>query len=268
MKLAVVDKSHNKIREKDLPKQFNEVIRADLIHRAVITIQSNKRQKYGAKPDAGKRASAKLSKRRNSYRGSYGHGISRTPRKVLIKRGRRLHWVGAFAPNTVGGRRAHPPKAEKEWGKKINKKERRKALRGAISATVLKEMVENRGHKVPDDYPFIIDTKIESIDKTKEVKDLLIKTGFEGDILRAEKKKIRAGKGKSRGRKYVKKKGPLFVVSGKCKLTEAALNIPGVDIVEANKLNTEILAPGAIPGRATLWTEAAIDILSKEELFL
>ena len=70
--------------------------------------------------------SAKLSKRRRAYRGSYGFGISRTPRKILSKRGRRLGWVGAVAPNTVGGRRTHPPKAEKIWREEINTKERRK----------------------------------------------------------------------------------------------------------------------------------------------
>ena len=49
-----------------------------------------------------------------------------------------MNWVGAFAPGTVGGRRAHPPKSEKIWSKKINKKENAKAIRSAISATLLK----------------------------------------------------------------------------------------------------------------------------------
>ena len=32
--------------EKELPKQFKEPVRVDLIKRAVLTLQSNKRQKY------------------------------------------------------------------------------------------------------------------------------------------------------------------------------------------------------------------------------
>jgi hypothetical protein len=32
-------------------------------------------------------------------------------------------------------------------------------------------------------------------------------------------------------------------------------------------LNAELLAPGAMPGRVTLWTENAINILEKDKLF-
>ena len=82
----------------ELPKQFDEEFRPDLIKRAVLVVQRNKRQVYGAKKDAGKRASAELSRRRRKYRGSYGAGISRVPRKILSRRGTRFYWVGAFAP--------------------------------------------------------------------------------------------------------------------------------------------------------------------------
>ena len=126
MKVDILDVSKNKVGEIDLPTQFNEEVRIDLVKRAVLALQSNKRRSYGAMKEAGKRASVKLSKRRRNYRGMYGFGISRTPRKILSRRGTRMYWVGAFAPNTVGGRRVHPPKAEKVLAKKINKKERKK----------------------------------------------------------------------------------------------------------------------------------------------
>jgi len=268
MKLSVIDSLNSKTGEKELPRQFNEDVRQDLIKRAVEVIQSNKRQSYGASPDAGKRASSILSKRRKAYRGMYGHGISRVRRKIMSRRGMRMNWVGAFSPGTVGGRRAHPPKAEKVLGKRINEKERRKAIRSAISATVLKELVEKRGHIVPDNYPFIVEEKIESLSKAKDVNSFLKKIGFEGELKRVMKKKIRAGKGKSRGRKYVRKRGLLVVVSKKSKLTRAAENIPGLEVVEVKNLNTEVLAPGANPGRATLWSDATINILDKEGLFL
>ena len=144
MKLKIFGISKDETGEINLPSQFNEDIRPDLIKRAVLALRSNRRSIYGASPDAGTRASAKLSKRRRQYRGMYGFGISRTPRKILSRRGMRMSWVGAFAPNTVGGRRAHPPKAEKILWKKINKKERRKAIRSAISATMAVEFVKNR----------------------------------------------------------------------------------------------------------------------------
>jgi len=267
MKLPILDTSTNKIGEIELPDQFKEEFRPDLIHRAVLAIQSHNRQPYSASEDAGKRASAKLSRRRRDYRGSYGIGISRVPRKIMTRRGTRMNWVGAFAPGTVGGRRAHPPKTTKLWEKKINEKERLKSLRSAISATLSREIVAQRGHIVPQNYPFILDEKFESLDKTKEVVMIFNKLGIKDELLRVEEKKVRAGKGKSRGRKYKRKKGPLVVVSGPCPLMKAARNIPGIDVVEVNNLSAALLAPGTAAGRLTIFTEEAVSKMKKEALF-
>ncbi|MBU0616049.1 MAG: 50S ribosomal protein L4 [Nanoarchaeota archaeon] len=266
MKLKIIDKTSKEIGQKDLPSQFNEPVREDLIQRAVLAIESHNRQPYGAKIGAGMRASAKLSRRRHNYKGSYGHGISRVPRKIMSRSGTRFNWVGAVAPGTVGGRKAHPPKASKIWDQKINKKENQKAIRSAMAATLSKEAVELRGHIVPAHYPFIITSDIEAISKTKDIKQALLGVGLESEISRLTKK-IRAGKGKTRGRKYKITKGPLIVVSGECNLTKAAANLTGIDIVEAKKLNAKLLAPGAHPGRLTLWTDRSIDLIKKEGLF-
>ena len=267
MKLKVMSIEKKAIGEKELPIQFNEEIRPDIIKRAVHAIQSNRRQPYGTSPEAGKRASAIVSKRRRDYKTTYGIGQSRTPRKVMSRRGTRMNWKGAFAPQTVGGRRAHPPKSSKELGKKINKKERRKAIRSAISATIINDIVKERGHIIPNDYPFIIENKFEELDKTKTIEAILEKLGLTEELIRASKKKVRAGKGKARGRKYKRRKGPLLVVSKDCKLMEACSNLPGVDVVAVKNLNAELLAPGTHPGRLTLFTEAAIKILEEKKLF-
>jgi len=267
MKLDIFDSTKNKVGEVKLPSQFEEEFRPDLIQRAVLAIQSHKRQSYASSKFAGKRSSAKLSRRRRKYRTSYGFGISRVPRKIMTRRGTRMNWVGAFAPGTVGGRRAHPPKTEKIWWKKINDRERLKAIRSAIAATVKNEIVAERGHLIPNGYPFILNDKFESMSKTKEVIKLLKIFGFENELARAEEKKIRAGKGKSRGRKYKKKKSVLIVASKIDNLVKALSNIPGVDVVNVRNLNAELLAPGAKPGRLTLWTSPAIDLLEKENLF-
>ncbi len=252
----------------ELPIQFQEEVREDLIKKAFLAIMSHKRQPYGAFPDAGKLHVAWTSKRRRDYKTSYGYGISRTPRKVLIRRGSRFYWVGAVAPNTVGGRRAHPPKAEKKWEWKINKKERRKAIRSALSATVIREIVEKRGHIIPEHYPFVIEDKLEEISKTRDLINVLKKLGFEKELERSKKKKVRAGRGKMRGRRYRRKKSLLIVVADASKLKKAASNIPGVEVVEAKNVNVELLAPGTHPGRATLYTKAAIEQFEKEKLFL
>lgn len=268
MEIDILNLNKEKIGRKKLPIQFNEEIRPDLVKRAVLVIQNHKRQSYGATPEAGKRASAKLSRRRRDYRGAYGYGISRVPRKILSRRGGRMSWVGAFAPGTVGGRRSHPPKADKERWQKVNKKERKKAIRSAIAATLIKEAVSKRGHIAPTSYPFIIESKFESLSKTKKVIEIIEKFGLKEELSRIIKKKVRSGKGKLRGRKYNKKKGPLVVVSKECNLIKAVNNIPGFDVVKVNNLNAELLAPGAVVGRLTLWSEAAIDRLEKEKLFL
>ena len=75
MKSATFTKTGVKGKEISLPTHFSEEIRPDLIKRAVLVIQANKRQQYGADPRAGMEYSASLSKRRRAYRGSYGRGI-------------------------------------------------------------------------------------------------------------------------------------------------------------------------------------------------
>lgn len=267
MKLSILSAAKTEKGSMQLPIQFGEEIRPDIIKRAVEVIQANKRQKYGASPEAGQRASAKVSRRRHDYRGAYGIGISRVPRKVMSRRGTRMNWTGAVAPGTVGGRRAHPPKAEKVWCKSINVNERRKAIRSAMAATLVKEIVAKRGHKVPENYPFILDDSFEKLAKTKQVKDALMKLGFQDELNRCEEKTIRSGTARMRGRKYRRKKSVLLVVSKECALQKSASNIPGIDIVEVNLLNAELLAPGTDIGRLALFTESALKRMDAEKLF-
>lgn len=268
MKLSIINLQNQKTGEKVLPSQFKEEYRPDLIKRAVLALQSRARQPYGASPEAGKRHSAELSRRRRKYRGAYGQGISRVTRKIMTRRGTRFYWVGAVSPGTRGGRRAHPPTAEKIWEQKINQKENRKAIRSALAATLDKELVQQRGHRVPDNYPFIIDKEMEQLTKTKEIEDFLGKLNLQEELRRSAIKKIRAGLGKLRGRKYQKKKGILVVVGTVCPLLKAAQNIPGTDVVKVNQLNAHLLAPGCQPGRITLFTENAIDVMEKNKLFM
>lgn len=267
-KIPTYNLQKQKMQEVELPTQFQEEYRPDLIQRAVHALQSAARQKYGASPEAGFRHSSRVSKRRRNYRGCYGFGISRVNRKILSRRGTRMFWVGAFSPQTVGGRRAHPPKAKKILEKLINKKENKKAIRSAMTATLDKTLVVQRGHRLPTEYPFIVDSALEKMQKTKEVENVLVQLGFAAELGRSSVKKIRAGLATRRGRKYKRKKGILIVISGDCPLIHAAENIPGLDVVKARELNAEALAPGALPGRVTLWTEGAINLIKTENLFI
>jgi large subunit ribosomal protein L4e len=41
--------------------------------------------------------------------------------------------------------------------------------------------------------------------------------------------------------------------------SKAARNLAGVDVATAREVNTEDLAPGAAPGRLTVFTESALE---------
>ena len=258
-KIQVLDANAKKTSDLELPVQFDEAIRPDLITRSVLSLQSRARQAYGGDPKAGMRHSSKLSKRRRKYRGSYGFGISRVNRKIHTRRGTRFYWVGAFSPQTKGGRRAHAPKAEKQFAQKINAKENRKAIRSAIAAGLNSECVALRGHKVPELFPFALDNSFEELQKTSDVQKAFVALGLSDELNRASSKNVRVGRGKS--------KGPLVVVSKECPLLKSAANIAGVDIVECHTLNAELLAPGADLGRLTLWTKAAVEKVAENGLF-
>ncbi|MEM4397381.1 MAG: 50S ribosomal protein L4 [Candidatus Woesearchaeota archaeon] len=266
MKATIISKNGNK--EIDLPKQFNEQVREDLIKRAFLAIQSHKRQPYGTDPEAGKKHSSKLSRRRRDYKTAYGIGISRVPRKILSHSGSRFNWVAAAVPYAVGGMQAHPPTTNKIWYKKINDKERKKAIRSAMSASINKDLVLKRGHKINfNEFPFVLESNVEKISKAKEAKKLLLDLGLKDELERASKTTQKTGRAKRRGRTKKQRKGPLIVVSKKCDLMKALRNIPGIDVVDVKSLNVELLAPGAKPGRLTLYTESALDVLKNENLF-
>ncbi len=236
----------------DLPEVFNTPYRPDIIRKSFNVLSSNKRQPYGAYPLAGTRhATASVGK---------GRGMSRVPR---LTSGRR----GALAPCVVGGRRAHPPKAEKNWKEKINNKEKLLAKNSAIAATADKEIVTKRGHKFNENItlPIIVNDKFENLKKTKDVITALDKIGIYDDILRATNgKHIRAGKGKSRGRKYKTPKSVL-IVSIKDDIQKSSRNLTGVEVVKPNQINIEHLAPGGDAGRLTIFTKSALKEIGKVE---
>ncbi|MHA2028272.1 MAG: 50S ribosomal protein L4 [Candidatus Kariarchaeaceae archaeon] len=239
----------------DLPKVFDTPYRPDLIKRAVLSEQSKKRQPQGRFPLAGRLTAATSARP--------GRGISLVPRT----HGNRTHHGNraAVVPSTVGGRLAFPPKTEKKIVEKINKKEYRLALWSAVSATASKETVESRGHLFDGavNFPIIVQDELNAIDKTNDLISAIENLGISDDLSRAQIKKVRAGKGKMRGRKYRRKTGPLLVVSDKCEAVQAGNNIPGVDIVSVKDLNVELLAPGTHAGRLTVWTESAVKTLEE-----
>jgi large subunit ribosomal protein L4e len=248
MKANVIDISGNTVGQVELPPVFEEEYRPDLIKRAVLSAQANRLQPYGPHFYAGMNTSAR------SW--GPGHGVSRVPRVV---NGRRA----AGVPMARGGRRSHPPRPEADRTEKINIKERRKAIRSAIAATAVSEIVAQRGHKFSRDLPVVAQSDIESLTKTAEVMKFLIAAGLWSDVERAKAgRNIRAGRGKMRGRKYKNRKSLLIVAAADQGLGKASRNLSGVDFITVEGLNAELLAPGTKAGRLTVWTEAALQKLN------
>jgi len=234
-----------------VPKVFQTPVRPDVIKRAVVTIQSHRLQPQGRDPMAGKRTTAQS-------RG-VGLGIARLPREKEGGQRARL------APGTVSGRAAFPPRTIKRTWKKLPKKEMQLALRSAIAATGSKEMVAKRGHAIEDvpDFPLVISDEFQALKKTKEVEETLTAIGVLTDVYRVkDSRRVRAGKGKMRGRKMKQSVGPLIVIDKNDGITEAARNLPGVDITTVENLNTEMFAPGTHPGRLTVWVNSAFEKLN------
>ncbi|MFZ0005619.1 MAG: 50S ribosomal protein L4 [Methanoregula sp.] len=226
----------------ELPAIFSEEYRPDLIKKAVMALQSTRRQPHGSYPFAGICSSA--------VGWGSGRGASHVPR---LKNGSRA----AKVPQAKGGREAHPPVTAKILIKEINTKEKQKAFRSAVAASIRADLISSRGHTFDGNVPLIFEDKFETLGRTQDVISALTNIGVYSDIERAkDSRKVRAGKGKLRGRRYKQRKSLLIVTSGP--EFRAARNLAGVDVVTVDQLNVEHLAPGMQAGRLTVWTESAV----------
>ena len=252
-----------------LPESFNSEIRSDLVKLAVASARANRRQAYGSNAHVGKRKPMSGMKHSVEWWGK-GRGVSRIMRRTGQRR-------GAQSPHTLGGRRAHGPKVEKDWSRKLNRNERVLARNSALAATADITMVSNRGHRFAEEItslPIILGDYSENGKKmdieefnlsggTRKVSAIFEALGLGDDLRRASKgRKIRAGKATMRGRVHKTPKSVLLVVANKDGLAKAARNLPGVDVVAARDLSAEDLAPGGDLGRLTVFTKAAVGALN------
>jgi len=260
-KVNVYDLDGKKKNLVDMPRIFGIKPRKDLIRKASEISFSKNKQVQGRNKRAGLRNTAKG--------WGTGHGISRAPR-IKGSGFPTARNVGRV-PFAKGGRRAHPIKTEKIVKKKINKKVNKLSLISAISASGDLDWVKNRGHlidKVPE-IPLVIDDKIQTVKKTKLMYSILSELGLEDELVKVkEGKKIRAGKGKRRGRKYKNKKSILIVIKDDFGIVKASRNIPGVDVIKFENLSIANLAPGGLSGRLILWAQSAFNDLKNYEALI
>lgn len=265
-KANVLSIEGKKLKEISLPEAFGKKIRTDIVSKVLESKKSM--QPYGPSPLAGKQHVVnKIVHRRKVWRSGYGRGMSRLPRKIMLRRGSQFNWEGAEVPFAKGGRRAHPPKPISHINDlKVNKKELSAAFESALGATAKESHVSKKYKTLKTEslkgkLPFVVDSKISSL-KTKKLLDALEKIlGKEVFKTAIKKKRLRSGKGKMRGRKQKKSAGALIVLGKSEKLKTSAIEVKNVQ-----NLSVLDLAKGGT-GRIVIYTENALkDIsgLSKE----
>lgn len=251
MKVKLFDKTGKEKGSVDLPRNFSVKIREDILAKVFEAQRGIYAQAYGAKEGAGAQYSASgiSIKARHKWKGTYGKGISRVPRKIMSRHGSSFNWVGATTANARGGRKPHAPRSAKNPFLKINKKELLIAFNSALAGTISVKLLEKKyGKKIESG--FVFDDKTLDL-KTKDFV-LVMKKVF-GDVEFLKKKSVRAGIGKMRGRKYKSSAGLLFVIGNDEKMKRK-----GVEVVSVKDLTIKDLSPNGEPGRLVCYSENAI----------
>lgn len=255
MKAAVHGLDGKKKKDIELPALFHTTVREDIIAKYVEADRSW--QPHATFSEAGKRhsASGTISHKRHDWKGQYGKGISRTPRKRLWRRGVQFNWVGAEVSNTRGGRLIHRPMGIRRV-RKINKKEIEQAFNGAFAATTQSHYLVQRYDRLAKTttvLPLVISS---DFGHTKAKQVIAGLKSILGDLfeLALAKRAVRAGKGKLRGRKYKSNAGLLMVTGAKEKL-----KVPGVEVKHVQDVTIADLYP---LGRLTVYTEKALEELA------
>jgi len=237
-----------------LPSVFLAPIRPDVVKFVFTSMNKNKRQAYAVNDWAGHQHSAE----------SWGTGraVARIPR--VSGGGNSRSGQGAFGNMCRKGRMFAPTRTWRKWHKKINTNQKRFAVASALAASALPALVMARGHLISNvaEVPLVVDGSVESTQKTKQAVAILSAIGAGADCEKAKNSKnLRTGIGKIRNRRYVARKGPLVVYANDNGITKAFRNIPGVDLVNVEKLNLLKLAPGGHLGRFVVWTKPAFEKL-------
>lgn len=244
-----------KCGETTLPVVMTAPMRPDIVQFVHTNMNKNHRQAYSVSPWAGKRATA------TSW--GTGRAVARIPR--VGGGGTSRSGQGAYGNMCRGGRMFAPTKTWRRWHRKINISQKRYAVASALAASAVPALVMARGHKIDDvpEIPLVIENELESKKKTSEAKDILSAIGALADVEKAaDSKKIRAGKGKARNRKYVLRRGPLIIYKTNDGVERAFRNLPGVELCCVDRLNLLQLAPGGHMGRFCIWSQAALDELN------
>ncbi|CAE7852645.1 RPL4A [Symbiodinium sp. KB8] len=183
--------------------------------------------------------------------------------------------VAALIAQARGGGMFNPTRIWRRWHRRVtwakgyqapvqvNVTKKRHAVAVALAASSLPPLVMARGHRIGKvaELPLVVSDGLESVTKTKQAVESLKKLGCGEELQKVlDSKKIRAGKGKARNRRFVRRLGPLVIYNEDNGIVRAMRNVPGVETVD--RLNLLRLAPGGAFGRFLIFTESAFKRLS------
>lgn len=246
------------LKEVRTPQVFSTAIRNDIVQFVHDNLSKNTRQASGVDKNAGMKHSAE----------SWGTGraAARIPR--IGGSGTSRSGQGAFGNMCRKGRMSFPLHTWRRWHRKVNLRQRRHALASALAASSIWGLVSARGHKIDNmpQLPLVLDNGVNQVSKTKQAIAILKNFGLFDDVERVIRSKaIRAGRGKMRNRRFKKRRGPLLIVNDDAQaLCRAVRNVPGVDVLNVNRLNIRNLAPGGQLGRLLVFTEGALAELKQQ----
>src|SRR3989338_2015879 len=181
MKLPVYNLEGKHSGEVEAGEIFSMPVRLDLITRCFLAEQAALRHPYGTDPLAGQRTSA-------HYHGERGYRYGMMNKEMA--RGKRIHNQGylnmtaRFMPHAIKGRQAHPPKAEKIWLQKVNRKEKLLGLLSSLSASADRSFISGRGHLFSaslTSFPIVMDDRFEEVKNTKKLKQIFLSLGLKED---------------------------------------------------------------------------------------
>jgi len=162
------------------------------------------------------------------------------------------------------GRMFAPTKTYRKWHRRINTNQKRYAVVSALAASALPALVQARGHKIDEvaEVPLVVPSGVEKYNKTSKAVEVLKAVGAYQDVEKArDSRKMRAGSGKMRDRRFTNRRGPLVVYDKDDGIVGAFRNLPGVELCQVDRLNLLQLAPGGHLGRFVVWTQSAFNKL-------
>merc|ERR1711942_242909 len=230
----------------NMPAVFKAPIRPDVVTQVHTGLNKNNRQPYAVADNAGEQTSAE----------SWGTGraVARIPR--VRGGGTSRSGAAAFGDMCRGGRMFNPNKTWRRWFRKVNVTQRRYATVSAIAATALPALAMAKGHQISrvPEFPLVVDDSVQGMKKTKEAVGALRHLEAWEDVERVKSsRRMRAGRGKMRNRRFVQKRGPLIIYD----------QDDGVTLLPVDKLNLLKLAPGGHVGRFCIWTASAFGKLDQ-----